>query len=81
MLKSPNVTHPQPVVRLVGSVKSIKLNASELGIDDRSDIFWIKQVTFDLPNTEQIAEQHNDLSDEASYEDLMETALEIEDNR
>ena len=75
-----------------GAIKSVKLNAAELGIDNQSDIFWVKQVTFDLPNCVQLdvdtmrqtneeVTRQNVALDLTSYEDIMQSALEVEDTR
>ena len=69
------------------SVKSVKLSAVELGINDNSDSFWSQKVNFEEmagseSPTSDLGLEHSPIpgryktSDNVSYEDLMEFALD-----
>lgn len=69
------------------NIRKVRLNAAELGLYDKADLFWDKSVCFSLPEKSQC---EGDLlqdvgmpipgcyetSDSVSYEDLMEFALD-----
>ena len=78
---------PQPAL----SVKHVQLSATDLGLDDRTDLFWSKTVDFDTMATGNVDEHDEVFSDAVgqsfipgryktsgtvSYEDLMEFALD-----
>jgi len=94
-MKTDNATHlegrQRPELSLCG-IKHVRLNATDLGIYDKSDQYWLKHFTFDLPEykkseadlrrqAESPISGRYDTSDETSYEDLMEFALEVEHSR
>lgn len=69
------------------NIKNIKLNATELGLHDKADLFWVKSVNFDLPERSRSERDllqdvsapipgRYETSDSVSYEDLMEFALD-----
>lgn len=70
------------------NIRNVKLNAAELGIYDKADLFWVKSVNFDLPEKSQSESDlllqdvsapipgRYETSDSVSYEDLMEFALD-----
>ncbi|KAK2159483.1 hypothetical protein LSH36_152g04039 [Paralvinella palmiformis] len=71
--------------RLSLSVKGVKVSASELGYYDTADLFWAKQINFDelAPGEEDLPDRQPSpipgrykTSDNVSYEDLMEFALD-----
>jgi len=81
------------LVNFGGSINSVKLNAKDLGLHDKGDMFWVNHVSFEIPNYSQSESNlvrdrmligmqgRYDTSDETSYEDLMELALEVEHNQ
>ena len=69
------------------SVKAVKCSAEEMGINDNADVFWKKEVKFeDLPTSHDLEDNMMDenapmpgrykTSDNVSYEDLLEFALD-----
>ena len=64
------------------SVKSVKVTAADLGLYDNSDMFWQKEVNFCAlgsdPDTSPLPGRYK-TSDNVSYEDLMEFALDADD--
>ena len=60
-----------------------KLSAAELGIGNDSDSFWMKKVDFDKPVTDSIGSGFPSLvrKDNTCYEDLLECALDVEQER
>lgn len=84
-LATPNAGGTNHLLKL--NIKNIKLNAAELGLHDKADLFWVKSVNFDLPER-SLSERdllqdvcapipgRYETSDSVSYEDLMEFALD-----
>lgn len=84
-LVTPNAGGTNHLLKL--NIKNIKLNAAELGLHDKADLFWVKSVNFDLPER-SLSERdllqdvcapipgRYEASDSVSYEDLMEFALD-----
>lgn len=69
------------------NIRKVKLNAAELGLYDKADLFWDKSVSFSLPEKSQCEGDllqdvsvpipgRYETSDSVSYEDLMEFALD-----